>query len=136
MLSEAGPSSQIDAAGLDSETPASKTISLTPEQMEALSLGDPKPGQIINIQLEYGSSPPAAGSMPDGDSDSPATEPDAPKLFTVISSTTETQEEGPADEDALPGNDDESPEQKTLGFKRAIKPARQGLPPASAMRDM
>lgn len=136
MLSEAAPISQLDAAGLDSETPASKTLSLTPDQMEALSLGDPKPGQIINIQLEYGSSPPTEGSMPEGESDAPATDPGAPKLFTVLSSTTETQEEGPDPDDAMPDSGDESPEEKTLGFKRPVKPARQGLPPSTAMRDM
>lgn len=139
MLSDAAPS-ELDASGLDSEVPETKTLSLTPEQMTALSLSDPKPGQIINIQLEYGSSPPpggdeASGTVPaEGDTEAAPVDAAAPKMFTVISSTTETQEEGPNPDDALPGNDDESPEQKTLGFKRPTKAPRQGLPSPMNMR--
>lgn len=143
MISDSSlPASNLDAAALDADVPTTKTISLTPDQMQALSLGDVHPGQIINIQLEYGGD--AAPNSPDSDmsaggDDGSSSDPNAPKVFTVVSSTTETQDEAPPspDEQELPEDGGEaSPEDKVLGYARARKAPRAGLPDTKKMREV
>lgn len=122
------------------DLPQVKTLSLTPDQLTALGIGDCAPGDTYNIQLKYSGDDAASGAPgPDGTAPQDA---DAPKNFDVVSSTTETPDEGDTDPDAptdqLGDNapdDASSPEEKILGFKRSPKPPKTGLPDTKKMRN-
>lgn len=143
----AAPSSPDLSSDLDADSDQPKTLTLTPDQLDSLSLGEPVEGQVFKIELKYNSmaAPDDNGEPDAGDPTAPAMDgagpTDAGKTFTVVSSTTTTPPDSDADAGAaneVPGNapdEDASPEEKVLGFKRPVKPMRPGLPPTLGMRN-
>lgn len=139
MTSDLPPPGDKSSFDKDAALPVSQSVSLMPDQLASLGLGDCKPGSSYTVQLKAGDK--------DGDG------PDAGQTFDVVSSEPSGDDDAGGDEISDKVGDSDAPptlaeelasskppeeddDVSALGYKRNVKPPRIGLPDTKNMRNL